>query len=330
MDDERSESSVLNVGRRLVAGHRDHERREGARGGGEEDRSPGAHAVHGTGGRRDGEQRHKLSTPNRVRLRPVSLSEFLILIVLGLAAGALGGLLGIGGSVLMIPVLTLVLGRDQHVSQAAAMIVNVFVALPGVFRHHLAVAIEWPVVRRMIPAGLVFILAGVALSNTLDAHVLGTIFGVFLLSYVASAPILRALRGRRDDGDAAPRAGWLHAGGVGAIAGLAAGLLGIGGGVIAVPLLHLLCRLPLRRAIAASATMMCVTSIFGAAAKNLTLARLDLDVAQSLLIAACLVPTAIAGGLYGAGLTHSLPLKWVRLVLHVLLLVAAVKFLRLF
>jgi len=256
--------------------------------------------------------------------------EFVILIVLGLAAGALGGLLGIGGSVLMIPVLTLVLGRDQHVSQAAAMIVNVFVALPGVFRHHLARAIEWPVVRRMIPAGLVFILAGVALSNTLDARVLGNIFGGFLLTYVVGTQVLRVVRrGKQVPEHAPPRAGWLSAGGVGAIAGLAAGLLGIGGGVIAVPLLHVMCRLPLRRAIAASATMMCVTSVFGAAAKNATLSGLDLDVSESLLIAACLVPTAIAGGLYGAGLTHSLPLKWVRLVLNVLLLVAAIKFLRL-
>ncbi|MCP3902500.1 MAG: sulfite exporter TauE/SafE family protein [Planctomycetes bacterium] len=258
----------------------------------------------------------------------MSLPEFLILIVLGLAAGSLGGLLGIGGSILMIPVLTLVLRHDQHVSQAAAMIVNVFVAVPGVFRHHLARAIEWRVVRRMIPAGLVFILVGVALSNTLDGPLLGTVFGVFLLTYLVGARVLGLLRPGSPVEDAPPRAGWLHTGGVGAIAGLAAGLLGIGGGVIAVPLLNLVCRLPLRRAIAASATMMCVTSVFGAAAKNATLPSLDLDVTQSLLIAACLVPTAIAGGLYGAGLTHRLPLGWVRLVLHVLLLVAAIKFLR--
>ena len=52
------------------------------------------------------------------------LSDLVILIVFGLAAGVLGGMLGVGGSIVMIPVVTLILGRNQQLSQAAAMIVN--------------------------------------------------------------------------------------------------------------------------------------------------------------------------------------------------------------
>ncbi|MHC4947395.1 MAG: TSUP family transporter, partial [Planctomycetota bacterium] len=87
--------------------------------------------------------------------------DVVILVGLGLVAGALGGLLGIGGSVVMIPVLTLVLHRNQHLSQAAAMIVNIFVAVPAALRHHRAEAIQWDVAARMLPAALLFILVGV-------------------------------------------------------------------------------------------------------------------------------------------------------------------------
>ena len=58
--------------------------------------------------------------------RPMSpeTTELISLLALGLLAGLLGGLVGLGGSIVIIPVLTLLLHRNQHVSQAAAMIVN--------------------------------------------------------------------------------------------------------------------------------------------------------------------------------------------------------------
>ena len=119
----------------------------------------------------------------------------------------------------------------------------------------------------------------------------------------------------------------------GIVTGFAAGLLGIGGGIIAVPLLQRLCHLPLRRAIACSAALMCITAAVGAVRKNLALAGLvtadglHLDPQESLLIAACLAPTAIVGGLIGAGLTHSMPLRWLRLAFIALMSLGCLKFL---
>ena len=65
----------------------------------------------------------------------------------------------------------------------------------------------------------------------------------------------------------------------------------------------------------------------GAARKNLSLGALTaadgtllgLSADQSLLIAACLAPTALVGGLFGAHLTHALPLKWIRLAFILLM-----------
>jgi uncharacterized membrane protein YfcA len=262
----------------------------------------------------------------------VPTAELLTLIVLGLFAGVLGGLLGIGGSIVMIPVLTLVLHRDQHFSQASAMIVNFFVSAPAIVRHQRARAVRWDVVGRMLPAAVICIVLGVQVSEPLDARSLERVFGVFLI-YVIFVNARKLLDRRPILDEHANGRGWVGPSIVGAITGFAAGVLGIGGGIIAVPLLQRVTHLRLRTCIACSAAAMCVTSVFGAIRKNWLLdthfdaAGLALDPWESVRIAGCLAPTAIIGAYCGATLTHTLPLKWVRGVLIVLLCVAAFKFL---
>ena len=91
--------------------------------------------------------------------------DALWLALIGLLAGACGGLLGIGGGIVMIPAMTEVFGPDQHLYQAAAMIVNFFVVVPAVYQHVRAGAVDRSAVRRLIPLGPVAVVAGVALSE---------------------------------------------------------------------------------------------------------------------------------------------------------------------
>ena len=103
--------------------------------------------------------------------------------------------------------------------------------------------------------------------------------------------------------------------------------------MLAVPLLQRVCRLPLRQCIATSSAAMVITAAIGAFRKNMTLpthltdAGDPIAIADSLLIAVCLIPTAIVGGFLGARLTHVLPLKWVRLAFLLLLALAAMRML---
>ena len=258
--------------------------------------------------------------------------EIASLLALGLFAGALGGLVGVGGSIIIIPVLTLVLRHDQHLSQAVAMIINVFVAGAAVLQHHRADAIRWIVTLRMLPAALVLILAGVLASNALDGQLLTRIFGVFLL-YVIAFNVVKLIEDGKPYNNS-PKTGWWRCGFVGGAMGLAAGLLGIGGAPVAIPLLQRLCHLPLRQAIAASSAVMCVTAAVGAALKNQTLNDLtdasgaSLDLSDSLVLAIHLAPTATLGALIGAGLTHALPVRWVRLAFILLMIWASFNMLR--
>ncbi|MEM9252671.1 MAG: sulfite exporter TauE/SafE family protein [Planctomycetota bacterium] len=257
------------------------------------------------------------------------------LVGVGLVAGTLGGLLGVGGSVVMIPALVILFGQDrvagmnQHLYQAAAMAVNVAVAVPAAWRHRRAGAMRWGVIQWLLPAALVMIFVGVGLSNLVTDPVwLGRLLACFLVYVIAMNVVKLLRRGAAGRSDGVDKPGPLRgadrwrAGGIGVAMGTTAGLLGLGGGGLAVPLMQTFLRLPLRVCIANATAVMCVTAGLGAMAKLATLPE-GLSAGRALLIAAVLAPTAIAGGLIGASLTHRLPLRVVRVVFVLLMAAAA-------
>lgn len=258
----------------------------------------------------------------------LGLIEILELVLTGLVAGTLGGLLGVGGSVIMIPIMALMFSSrewgSQHVFQAGAMVVNIFVAIPAALRHHRAGAMRANVFRAMLPATAIAIALGVLLSNALDGRVLRQIFAVFLL-YVAGANILKLVGRHEDHEEHESRTSPTRVGFVGSVMGFAAGLLGIGGGGLAVPLLQVVCKLPLRTCIAVSSGVMCITAVIGATLKVATLDRVGYSASDALILALLLAPGALLGSYLGAGLTHRLPLGVVRGVFAIVVLVVALR-----
>ena len=262
--------------------------------------------------------------------------EYVLLVITGLVAGVMGGLLGIGGSVVMIPAMVWIFGsvveraESLHQYQAAAMIVNFVLIAPSVLHHVRAKAIYVSVWRWLAPAALVSIIAGVAVSRTglftgANEGYLRMLFGAFLI-YVAGYNIYK-LSGSASSGvtrRAAERQGWWKKLGVGGAMGFSAGLLGIGGGSLGVPALQLALRLPLRNAIATSAVTILSIAWLGAIVKNASLGD-DGSVMRSLILAGVLAPSAMIGSYVGGRLTHSLPLKLVRGAFIALTLVAAWK-----
>lgn len=264
------------------------------------------------------------------------LLEVILLLLVGLAAGALGGLLGVGGSIVMIPCLTELRGEHQHLYQAAAMIVTFFVALPALRQHLRAGAVTPGVLKSLVPAAGVGAVAGVACSEVSafrgDGSVLlGGVFGLFLFCVAArefhgllqrptepESPSEAGARGAR-----VAKAAWL----VGFPTGVVSGLLGVGGGVVAVPLQQRFLRLPLRTAIGNSTALIAAISLVGAAAKHVGLALHHPEYVwyEPSRLALLLIPTAVVGATAGAKLTHVLPLRVVRAAFIVFVLAAAVR-----
>lgn len=260
---------------------------------------------------------------------------------IGLAAGLIGGLLGIGGSTVFIPAATLLIGPDQQIYQAAAMVLNVFVAGTATLTHHRAGAIDGRLVLRMLPAAILMVLIGVLASNHLDAEILVGIFGGFLI-LMSGWEAFRLWRGRSGAGDASsppphdeiagsarPSGAVLH--GVGGVMGFLGGLLGIGGGLVAVPGLRFLAGVPLRTAIVTSAAVTFPMAIIGATYKNLSLGELvdaggrPLSASDSMVIAAAIVPAAVLGSWLGARLVRRLPITTIRIAFILLMGFAGIR-----
>lgn len=261
--------------------------------------------------------------------------QYIWLIVTGLLAGLLGGLLGIGGSCIMIPAMVLILGTyvdgvDQiHQYMAVAMIANFLLALPSAVAHLRNRAV-WPRVLSPLVGGALFgIILGVQasylFSNTAAAY-LRWMLGAFFL-YVAAQNAWRLRYARRVRGlpraqvEAMPMWRKLI---VGIPMGFSAGLLGLGGGTLAVPAQQTILRMPLRNSIATSAATIAAVSWLGAILKNAQLGD-NGTIMRSLVLVACIAPSAMIAAYCGGQLTHKLPLRVIRVIFAALMVVSAVK-----
>ena len=66
----------------------------------------------------------------------MSPDQLVALALIGLAAGLLAGLLGVGGGILMVPAMVLLLGFDQHVAQGTSLLVIIPAAVTGSYTHY--------------------------------------------------------------------------------------------------------------------------------------------------------------------------------------------------
>jgi uncharacterized membrane protein YfcA len=260
----------------------------------------------------------------------MSLTEVAICLVIGALAGVLGGLAGIGGSMIMLPALAVFVGDPDpnsahHMFMAAAMVVNVVVSFPAAMRHRAAGAINYGALRVILPAMAISIVVGVLVSNEIQGLTLRKILAGFIAAY-ALMTIVRYFRKTPEPDLPDKKVHPVRLSVIGIATGLVAGLLGIGGGVLMVPMLQIFCKMPIRNAIATSSAVMVLTAVVGASLKLATLGpEHGRSVVDALIIAAALSPTAFIGGRVGATLTHRLPLQAVRLVVSIALLVVAAR-----
>lgn len=244
---------------------------------------------------------------------------------IALVGGTLGGLLGLGGSVFIIPALTFVFGANHHLYQASALVANVFVAAAATRKHRGRGTIRRDVVPVLATSASLAALVGVFTSNQLPTAGLSIAFGCFLC-YASFNEFFSLARRTPDAPETqqrnAPRTAVCAAGIAG---GFASGLLGIGGGAIMVPILRKYAELPLRHAVASSAVAMIAACVIGATAKNASLGSViaseqeQLTLSKTMTLAAVLAPSAMVGGTIGATLVYRLPLRLIRFLLALLL-----------
>ncbi|WP_233584821.1 sulfite exporter TauE/SafE family protein [Aquabacterium soli] len=179
-------------------------------------------------------------------LSVMSIAHLLPALALGALLGFFGGLFGIGGGIIAIPLLVLAYGMDQPMAQGTALVMMVPNLLIGWWRYTRHEPVPW---QRALALGLVATATTWAvahLATRMPPHWLRQLFSLFLLSL--SVHLLhQQRRARRAKIGATPPADPTHAVSnarlpqryvplVGLVGGSSMGLLGIGGGLVATPI----------------------------------------------------------------------------------------------
>lgn len=250
-------------------------------------------------------------------------------LALGAFTGFFAGMLGIGGGLVMVPVLTLLFAAQQfapgeqlHLALGTSMAAIVFTSLSSLRAHHRHGAVLWPVVRQITPG----ILAGTALGTLFAAQVPARPLALFFTAFVCLVALQMSTNFKPKAARELPGgAGVFGAGlGIGAVSSLVA----IGGGSLTVPFLTW-CNVRVQHAIGTSAAVGFPLAIGGTlgylfngwGAPELPAWSLGYVYLPAL---AGLVPTSMLIAPLGARTAHALPVATLkRIFAGVLILLAA-------
>ncbi|ADV67937.1 sulfite exporter TauE/SafE family protein [Deinococcus maricopensis] len=242
----------------------------------------------------------------------------LAVLAIGVLAGVLGAILGLGGGVVVVPALEFVLprfGHDLNIAQAVAIsqVGVLAVGLSGAASYLRQGLVRARTGYLLSPYTILGGALGSYLGLILPARAVATVFAALLL--YSAFTLLRGLKRvevERPPSRLVPPAM--------TFAGIMSGLLGIGGGTVQVPVMNLLAGVPIRQAIATSTFIMGLTAVANALiyqAGGLLDARLACAVALGVLI----------GARAGAGLQSRIPDRALKIFFSVLIVFTAVQLL---
>ncbi len=266
--------------------------------------------------------------------------QLLVLPLLGVAAGVFGGLFGVGGGLVMIPAMLLVFGSEFgpnsiHLYKLASLVSSVVVAVPATARQIRARALVPRMLVGIVPLGSIGVIVGVVLASYLSgerAHYLGRIFGAFMILVVAAQLLQRRWMASRESslrpyGPVPSR--WMLIGSVvGLPAGFISGVLGIAGGVWAVPAQNVLLAVGLRSAIANSTAMIVFLAAIASVVQSVAVSRMDgVAVVTGWYLALWLGPGALVGGWCGAALSHRIPVAVLRDAFYAIIVITGIRLL---
>jgi len=112
---------------------------------------------------------------------------------IGLVAGVLAGLFGVGGGILFVPTLTLVLGLTQIHAEASSLLAILPTAVAGACRQRQYGNVRWRPALILGLSAIIGVEAGVQIAEALPEHALRRLFGVLMLA-VAAQLAWRTLR----------------------------------------------------------------------------------------------------------------------------------------
>lgn len=125
-------------------------------------------------------------------------AETLELLAVGLAAGVLSGLFGVGGGILFVPALVVIAGLSQIEAGATSLAAMIPVAAVGAWRQHARGNVRWRPALLLGLTSIAGIAGGAALAEALPEDVLRTLFALLLLAVATRLAWSARRPGRRE------------------------------------------------------------------------------------------------------------------------------------
>ena len=259
------------------------------------------------------------------------MSAWLLYLGLGAFAGVLAGLLGVGGGLVIVPMLTFIFIAQQmpaehllHLALGTSLASIMFTSVSSLRAHHLRGAVDWSVVRRITPGIMAGTFFGSWVAAQLSTGFLKAFFVVFL--YFVAVQLLLDIRPHPHRQLPGPASLF----GVGGLIGGISSLVGIGGGSMSVPFL-IWCKTALRTAIGTSAAIGFPIALAGAAGYvinglSATLPPYTLGFVYLPALLGVSAASMLTAPL-GARMAHSLPIGRLKKIFALLLIVMGTKLL---
>ena len=252
--------------------------------------------------------------------------SLLVYLCCGAVAGVLAGLLGVGGGIVIVPMLVFCFVRQgvqpevmMHLALGTSLASIMFTSISSCLAHHRRGAVLWPIVRQITPG----ILIGTFVASRLSTGFLRVFFCVFL--YVIATQML--LNKKPKPSRELPGAGGMF--GVGSVIGVVSALVGIGGGSLSVPFM-IWSNVPAHRAVGTSAAIgfpIAVAGALGYVVNNLHTAGLPEWSLGGVYLPALLfiVCGSVLTAPFGARLAHALPVDKLKRIFAVFLYIVATR-----
>lgn len=185
-------------------------------------------------------------------------------LIVGLIAGILAGLLGVGGGLVIVPMLVFCFTRQgvdftvmMHLALGTSLASIIFTSISSFMAHHRRGAVDWRIVRVTAPGVLLGTFCGGFVAAALPTGFLKIFFCIFLYTIATQMILNKKPRPTRE----LPGSGGMF--GMGSLIGMVSSLVGIGGGSLSVPFM-LFCNVPAHRAVGTSAAIGLPIAIAGA------------------------------------------------------------------
>ncbi|MBF0339548.1 MAG: TSUP family transporter [Magnetococcales bacterium] len=288
--------------------------------------------------------------------------NFLGLLLLGFISGISGGMMTMGGGIIKVTGLMWFFGYGLLLVRPVAYITNIFMYGAAMIRYQRQGLLKFDQCRPLIPWAMAGMVLGYFIGNVMSKTAIQWLLGVFALllgikmlveitEYRVSNSMKRSALdedlpsvgkdaawliwlqryfGNNRITEDLPPPEWRNAqarhGMLGLPMGIISGILGITGGVIEVPLQRYIARMPLRTAIANSATLVFFASIVGSmVALWHGVNTGSFEVHTPVVMALILTPGAFVGGMVGAWLTSVISLNVLRWIYAVLMFIIAIR-----